>query len=177
MIFIREIFHEGKIYKYTGIRFYYISEFGEILSDFNNKRKIMRPFVTSDGYLRIELKYKPGKAKKYSIHRLVYQTFVGELKEGFVIDHIDANRTNNHYTNLRLCTQKENIQNAIRHKNFGNNNAKKITIRDKRTNDILNFNRIKDLIDFVGLPISNGSSTKLLNHSKFKKNYEVLYID
>lgn len=173
MINIKEILYKNKIYKYTGIRFYYISEEGEIISNYKDKPKKMASSVTHDGYIRIELKYEKGKARKFLVHRLVYQAFVGKLKEGLVIDHIDGNRSNNHCTNLRLCTQKENIQNALRH-SFGNNNAKKIVVRDKNTNNILNFNKIKDLIEFTGISIPNGSLTKLKCHSRFKNNYEII---
>lgn len=172
VIIIKEILYNNKIYKHTGIRFYYISEEGEIISNYRGNPKVITPFVT-EGYLRIELKYEAGKAKKFLVHRLVYQAFVGELKEGLVIDHIDGNRSNNHHTNLRLCTQKENIQNALRH-NFGNNNAKKIVVKDKHTNDILKFDKIKDLIEFTGIPIANGSLTKLKNHNRFKSKYEIV---
>lgn len=132
----------------------------------------MKQFLTN-GYSRIELKYEPGKAKKFFVHRLVYETFIGELKEGLVIDHIDGNPSNNHYLNLQLCTQKENIQNALNHK-FGNNNSRKIKVKNKYTNEILTFNKIKDLINFIGVSIPNGSLSKLKQHSKFKNNYEVI---
>lgn len=172
VIFIKEILYNDKIYKYTGIRFYYISENGEIVSYYNEKPKIIKPFL-SNGYYRIELKYEAGKAKKFFVHRLVYQTFVGELKDGLVIDHIDGDRANNHYLNLRLVTQKENIENALNH-NFGNNNSKMVKIKNKHTGEILTFNKIKDLIDFVGVSIKNGSLSKLKKHSKFKENYEII---
>lgn len=134
----------------------------------------MKPFLTKDGYYRIELKISPGVAKKFAIHRLVYQTFVGPLDDRLVIDHIDGNRINNHYSNLRQCPQKENIQNAIRLGNFGKNNSKPIAVRDIHNGNIYHFEMIKDLIEFIGVPISNGSSKKLYNHSQFKNNYEVL---
>ena len=95
MIFIKEILYKNKIYRYSGIRFYYISEEGEIISYYNGIPKIMKQFSTN-GYSRIELKYEPGKAKKFLVHRLVYKTFVGELKDNLVIDHIDGNPSNNH---------------------------------------------------------------------------------
>ena len=172
VIFIKEILYNNKVYKHTGIRFYYISEEGEIISYYNGKPKIIKPFLNK-GYHRIELKYEVGKAKKFLIHRLVYQTFIGELKDELVIDHIDGNRTNNHYLNLRLCTQKENIQNALNH-NFGDNNSKMVRIKNKHTGEILTFNKIKDLINFIGVHIQNGILSKLERHSKFKENYEII---
>lgn len=46
-----------------------------------------------------------------TVHSLVAQAFLGDRPKGMVIDHIDGNRFNNHYTNLRYCTQKENMNN------------------------------------------------------------------
>lgn len=50
--------------------------------------------------------------KMYSAHRLVYETFVGEIPEGMVIDHINGIRDDNRVENLRCITQSENAMNA-----------------------------------------------------------------
>ena len=170
-----DLIYKNNTYRYTGISYYYISPYGEILSICNpNGVKIIKPFVTNDGYLRIELKISPGVAKKFFIHRLVYSTYVGPLIDGMVIDHINADRQCNHYSNLRQCTQKDNIRNAITNGNFGNNNGKQISVMDKDTGEIYNFNKIKDLIEFTGISIPNGSLTKLKSRTKFKNKYEII---
>lgn len=45
------------------------------------------------------------------VHRLVYEKFIGEIKKGLDIDHIDRNRQNNRLDNLRACTRSENMKN------------------------------------------------------------------
>lgn len=47
------------------------------------------------------------------VHDLVAETFIGPRPEGFDIDHIDGNRSNNHYTNLEYVTRKENVRRAM----------------------------------------------------------------
>ena len=42
------------------------------------------------------------------IHRLVWETFNGEIPEGLEIDHMDNNRKNNALSNLQLVTRTEN---------------------------------------------------------------------
>ena len=43
------------------------------------------------------------------VHRLVYCTFHNDYDlDGFVIDHIDADTTNNRLDNLQKITQREN---------------------------------------------------------------------
>lgn len=136
----------------------------------------MKPFKTREGYLRIELKIKPNKPKTLFIHRLVYQAFIGELLDGMVIEHLDGNPLNNHFTNLKQSTQKENIATAIRQGTFGKNNSKYIVVKLKQGGDVIRFEKIKDLIKFTGLTISNGSLSKLKKHSKFKSRFEILEV-
>ena len=45
------------------------------------------------------------------VHQLVYDAFIGEVPEGMVIDHIDRNKANNHFNNLRAVSHLENIHN------------------------------------------------------------------
>jgi len=51
--------------------------------------------------------------KTIRIHRLVWETFNGEIPPDKEIDHIDCNRENNNLNNLRLVTHKENLNNSI----------------------------------------------------------------
>lgn len=52
----------------------------------------------------------------FSAHRLIYAIVKGEWPD-LVIDHIDGNGTNNRWSNLRVCSQKENMQNLVVRKN------------------------------------------------------------
>ena len=74
----------------------------------------MKPFEDKDGYLRIALMVD-GKQKKFHIHRIVYSLFVGELKPPYVCCHIDGSRQNNHFSNIKQATQKENIRDKLQH--------------------------------------------------------------
>ena len=59
------------------------------------------------------------------VHRLVYETFVGKIPQGYEIDHINTIRTDNRLVNLKLCTPMENHNNPLTlHKKIGNINAK-----------------------------------------------------
>lgn len=53
----------------------------------------------------------PGNAQEtinIMLHRLVAEAFLGPAPANTVVDHIDSNRGNNHYTNLRYCLQRDN---------------------------------------------------------------------
>lgn len=72
------------------------------------KRKIINPFLNQGGYLQVHLS-KNGNGKKYSVHRLVYEAFVGEIPEGMQVNHISECKTENFLENLNLMTPKENM--------------------------------------------------------------------
>lgn len=56
------------------------------------------------------------KGKMYMIHRLVYETFSGEIPDGMQVNHIDENKANNMVDNLNLMTNKENCNYGTRNK-------------------------------------------------------------
>ena len=65
-------------------------------------------FTRSDGYVQIKVKNKP-----YLAHRLAWLYVTGAFPLLF-IDHIDHNKDNNVFTNLREVTKAENCQNVER---------------------------------------------------------------
>lgn len=85
---------------------YMVSRNGEI---YNKKTKKTLVGSYRNGYIRISI-----NGKNYSLHILVYNTFVGEIPKGYVLDHINGIRDDNRVCNLRCVTQSENMQNAQR---------------------------------------------------------------
>lgn len=47
------------------------------------------------------------------VHRLVYETFVGEIPQGYEIDHIEGNKEDNRLEMLRCVTHEENMKNPV----------------------------------------------------------------
>ena len=94
---------------------YEVSTFGNVR---NAATKVfMTPkFINSGGYaqvhLRIGIKNKNGKFE--TIHRLVAKAFCEnpDPEQKYIVDHIDHNRKNNYYKNLRWVTPKENALNS-----------------------------------------------------------------
>lgn len=81
---------------------YLISECGDIYSLF--RKKVLSPKKDKDGYLSISLVSNNGQRKMMRIARLVALTFIGnphcDMKDP-TVDHIDGNKENNHFSNLR----------------------------------------------------------------------------
>ena len=78
----------------------------------------LRGWQNASGYRMVLIINEDGKAQKL-VHRLVAEAFIDGRTEGRdVIDHIDGNRTNNHVSNLRWCTQAENMKYAYESNRF-----------------------------------------------------------
>lgn len=56
------------------------------------------------------------KNKLFRVHRAIYETFVGEIPDGYVIDHINTKQDDNRLENLRAVTTKENNNNPLTRK-------------------------------------------------------------
>lgn len=75
---------------------------------------IMRTFDNHKGYRQLRLR-RVGKAKTFTVHRLVMLAFVGARPEGMEICHFDGDKWNNRLTNLRYDTPESNREDAKRH--------------------------------------------------------------
>lgn len=91
----------------------YVSRDGLVFGIKNDKLVLRstKPFPHKK-YIRVYVwDYETNKNVSKRLHRLVWETFCGEIPEGMQIDHIDGNPANNKLDNLRLVTPKENSNN------------------------------------------------------------------
>lgn len=70
--------------------------------------RILKPEINQYGYYLISL-YKNSIQKLYSVHRLVWEAFNGQIPEGYEINHINEIKSDNRLSNLNLMTHKENM--------------------------------------------------------------------
>ena len=76
-------------------------------------------WLNSNGYERVTV-----NGKNFYVHRIVY--FLKTGKEPQFIDHIDGDRRNNSFSNLRSCTRVQNNQNTA-----GKTTYKNVTFHKK----------------------------------------------
>jgi hypothetical protein len=91
-----------------GYKNYAVSSFGRVKN--TKSGRILKDFDNRQGYSIVDLR-ENGNRKMLTVHRLVACAFINNPNDKECVDHIDNNRTNNHISNLRFATPKENSQN------------------------------------------------------------------
>lgn len=113
---------DGRVYsRFTRVTRKVQNKYGDHCTHFilGRKYKMRKCSVKNSGYKCLDI-WVPGEnnriRKKYMVHTLVYRAWVGEIPEGYVIDHIDEDKLNNHLSNLQCITQSENVKKSIKHR-------------------------------------------------------------
>lgn len=83
-----------------------VNERGVVLN--TKTGNIIQPYKSKQGYLYVK-PCENNHTTHLAVHRAVAMCFCGGYAENLVVDHIDGNKENNHYKNLRWCTQKKNL--------------------------------------------------------------------
>lgn len=126
---------KGEIWKLVeGTDDFYISNIGR----FRHRKKLMKQAIDRDGYLTCNIGHK-----RVKVHRLVAMAFIPNPDDKPIVDHIDGNKVNNSWTNLRWLTKKENTQAA-----YDNGLIKKklklpILVIDENYNGFLYANQVE----------------------------------
>lgn len=77
--------------------------------------RVLSPEISRTGYCRAQLTIARRTVKKFHIHRLVLEAFIGPCPPGHVVCHWDGDPSNNCLSNLRYGTRAENERDKIRH--------------------------------------------------------------
>ena len=97
-----------------GFANYEISNCGRVRNA--TTERILKHTDNGQGYLRVGL-CKDSKQNFRSIHKLVAEAFVDNPEGKHCVDHIDSNRKNNNWENLRPATHTENNRNRSKRAN------------------------------------------------------------
>ena len=120
---------------------YYVSNLGKVYRMKRHGLKEMTQRLNRDGYFRVGLRngkkretgslINQGKSKIFqkSVSRLVAEAFIGDIPDGFQVDHINCVRTDNYSTNLQIITVSDNVGKSFSHSlnaNIGTQTGKKM---------------------------------------------------
>jgi len=147
---------------------YQVSNEGRVRSlNYNRteKVKVMKCRMNTNGYHQVPLT-KDGKMKMYLVHRLVYESFVGQIPDDMQVNHLDEVKTNNSLSNLKLTTPSENTNygtgNKRRSKTLTGKNinrqdqSKPVHQIDKVTGEILNtYPSVREAYRKTGIAYQN----------------------
>ncbi len=86
---------------------YEVDEYGRIYKD----GVTMTPMKNNWQYWFVSIEISDRKFKNVYVAHLVAAAFVENPHNYSMIDHIDRNKDNNHYSNLRWCTSQHNNRN------------------------------------------------------------------
>lgn len=92
---------------------YEISNHGRVRSIATGTAHVLKCTETEYGYIRFTIS-SSGKVKSVLVHRLVANSFVENKENLPIVMHIDNNKKNNYFANLKWGTRKQNAQDAFR---------------------------------------------------------------
>jgi len=150
---------------------YYVSKDGQIYSE--HKKDYLTWNIDLYGYPRVDMVID-NKQKHIKVHRIVWITWVGNIKPGEQINHKDDDKLNPSLDNLYIGTQKENIKDC-----FDNNHrvghVYSLKVFDKNTGKIETFCPASKFIEYSGHNCKSGSISKMMNKNWFKVRYNIIY--
>ena len=165
--------HEWRdVVGYEGL--YKISEYGDVMSigyGRTGEKRLIKPRNDGRGYMQVGL-YKNGKRKQHKIHRLVATAFCEGAEYFNEVNHIDEDKTNNHYSNLEWCTREYNNNFGTRNDRIGKSSMKKVRCVELD----MKFNSLSDAAAYVGNSSSN-ISVCLRDKQKTSGGYHWEYVD
>ena len=141
---------------------YFVSDEGHVFSKWVNKGmhglvkenelKELKGSRTKTGHLYITFGRKNGG--EY-IHRIVYESFEGPIKDGYLIRHLNDDPSDNRLVNLAQGTQKENMEDALK------NN--KLKVGSENPSRKLNEKEVLEIMDLA----------KVMPHKEIASLYNV----
>jgi len=91
---------------------YFVSEDGNVLG---KRGRVLKPGLDSYGYQQVNI-CGDGKKTTTGVHRCVALAFIGPKPSALhEVAHNDGDRQNNHRSNIRWATHRENMEDRTRH--------------------------------------------------------------
>jgi|688.fasta_scaffold314712_2 hypothetical protein len=147
---------------------YFVSNFGRIRGKYV---EFLKKTITPSGYEMCGLGL---------VHRIVYETFFGEIGEKMEINHKDLNKLNNCVYNLECVTSSENQKHAVKEKKYIDRKGEKHPLSELKEIDVLNIYKLfkegKTNDEVANVYNIHSRYVSLIRHGKrWKHTYESYY--
>ena len=153
---------------------YQVSNLGRVYSFY--KKDCLKPGKNTWGYLYVSLS-KEGKAKPYTVHKLVALHFIPNPNNYKEINHKDENKENNCASNLEWCNKKYNNNYGTRNKRMAETrivNGKTKGSKHPQARKVLcittgkRFNCIKEATEYYNMKSNTKSNIAKCCNGKYK---------
>lgn len=141
----------------TGFEKYAVSDSGEVISIQHGEWRPIKGNIIK-GYESVGIRNADGKRIHVKRHRLVAKMFVENPNNLPVVNHLDGNKFNHHYSNLEWTTAKENSTHAA---SIGKYLWGSKLVLNIETG--IFYNTLKEAYKFSGLPISLSYFRHMIN--------------
>jgi hypothetical protein len=138
-----------------------VSNYGRVISVKTEKPFLLKQGRTSGFPVITGMRCTDGKSRSFYVHHAVAELFLPEKKEEEKrIIHLDYDKTNNVYTNLKYVTMKEwwehynknpKVKKSLKKKRYAKLNEKKVAILKKKLFDPNRKTRVKMLAKQFGI--------------------------
>lgn len=156
--------------KYKNVKpIYKIDQDGNIYSEY--KKNYMQPRKDKDGYYKLALRTKKGDFLYVRVATLVAYEFLGKPPKNMkdpTVDHIDGNKTNNFYKNLRWLERTENSK--IRKNNCEGELNAMSKLKEKEVKEICEL-LMKNVLTCKEIAQKYGVDKSAISNIKMKKNW------
>lgn len=133
---------------------YQVSNLGEVRSldryvnhNYGGKRlskgRVLAQWKSNAGYLMVSFMVD-GVKTSHLVHRLVVESFMGDIPDDLQVNHIDENKENNHLNNLNTMTPKENMNHGTGLERSAQARSKPVKATHVKTGQVLEFPSISE---------------------------------
>lgn len=147
---------------YAGYR---VSDKGQV---YGKRGFPLKPYIHKKTGYSIVVLYKEGKARGFSVHKLVASAFILNPKKLPEVNHKDGNKRNNQAKNLEWCTRSQNVAHAYA---SGLRNTQPVGAYTKDGRLIYTFRSIKEAMAFLGVTYNTNISRCLHGKAKTAHGY------
>lgn len=133
--------------------------------------RLLKPGISNSGYQFVVLTENKKKIP-ITIHKLVVITFIENIQDKYVIDHIDGDKQNNKVENLRIVSHSENLKYLRKEIIKNGNNGFKL-----KEEDVIKIREMLKETSYSMKEIAEKFSTTISNISNIKYNYTWNYLN